>query len=295
MFERIALDGHDEPELAAVCRAHLDVGRDAIDVGAKVGFYTVLMARALPGRRVLAVEPTPAALGRLRSNLERNEVSDRTVIFEGAAAAGRLPISIVDGREEYASLGALVHDAVADAPGSVLDVAATTLDALVAEDGLAPGFVKIDVEGASETLRVASETLRVHRPVVLAEPTGPLLEAQGASAEAVLHLLRDAGYSLMDPVRPGAPPADAATGTCWRCPLNVADGRSKRRGLACPLIWEDVPLFVGSWSRLWDHEWPYVAGRLRGSSRLAEEWPLTPRPSSGRRARLSVGSRPLPC
>lgn len=209
LFERIALDGHYEPELAGVCRAHLDLGRDAIDVGANVGFYTVLMARALPDRRVLAIEPTPAALGRLKSNLERNGVSDRTVIFEGAAAAaaGRLPISVVDGREEYASLGALVHASVIGAANTTLDIAATTLDALVAEHELAPGFIKIDVEGAEmSVLQGAAETLRVHRPVVLAELTAPLLEAQGTSAEAVLGLFREAGYSVSDPLAPGVPP-----------------------------------------------------------------------------------------
>src|SRR6187399_379967 len=73
LFARIASEGHYEPELAACCVARLDSARDALDIGANVGFYANLIARRLgSSRRVLAVEPTPNALARLRANVERN-------------------------------------------------------------------------------------------------------------------------------------------------------------------------------------------------------------------------------
>ena len=209
LFERVAAEGAYEPELAALCRRHLDPARDAVDIGGNVGFFAVLMAGALPGRRVLSIEPTPGAHARLVANVARNGLSERVIVFNGVAAedASARTMSVIDGMEEYASLGALVHPSVAGVASRQVDVAARTVDALVAEHGLAPGFVKIDVEGAELTaLRGARETLARHRPVVLAELSRPLLAAQGATPEDVLALFDGLGYTLSDPVHPGARP-----------------------------------------------------------------------------------------
>ncbi len=209
LFERIVAEGDYEPELAALCRAHLDPARDAIDVGGNVGFFSVLMAEALPGRRVLAIEPTPGAHARLVANVARNGVAERVVVFNGVAAedTAERTMQVIDGMEEYASLGSLVHQAVAGQAGSAVAVAASTVDALVEAHGLTPGFIKIDVEGAElSVLTGARETLRRHRPVVLAELTRPLLAAQGATPEAVLALFDGLDYRLSDPLHPGSRP-----------------------------------------------------------------------------------------
>lgn len=221
LFERIVADGTYEPELAELCRSHLDPGRDAIDVGGNVGFFTVLMAGALPGRRVLSIEPTPGAHARLVANVARNGLTERVRVFYGIAAeddAGRT-MQVIDGMEEYASLGALVHQAVRGVASTSVAVAASSVDALVAEHGLTPGFIKVDVEGAElSVLRGARETLAVHRPVVLAELSRPLLAAQGATPEAVLALFDGLGYTLSDPLHPGARPGERDYGDLLAVP-----------------------------------------------------------------------------
>src|SRR5262245_1213627 len=107
LFMFVLFDGAYEPVLAAACVAHLDPQRDAIDVGANVGFYTNLMAKHLPSRRVLAIEPAASALAKLRSNMDRNAIGARTIVFEGAAAdrVGTRTLHMVAGKEEYSSLG----------------------------------------------------------------------------------------------------------------------------------------------------------------------------------------------
>lgn len=221
LFSRIVIDGEYEPDLARICLAHLDPARDALDIGTNVGFFTVLMARHLPGRRVLAVEPTPAALSRLAVNLRHNGVTDSVVTFEGAVAdcPGRRQMSVIDGREEYASLGPLVHTATAGAARRTIDVAVTTVDDLVREHGLTPGFMKVDVEGAElSVFEGAVETLRTHRPVILSELSPTLLEAQGATAGRVVDLLRGLGYALSDPTHPGASIGQRADGDLLAVP-----------------------------------------------------------------------------
>lgn len=208
LFARVALDGAYEPELAAVCVAHLDAQRDAIDVGANVGFYTNLMARRLPSRRVLAIEPTANALAKLRSNIDRNGIGARTIVFEGIASdrEGTRTLHTVAGKEEYSSLGALAHPSIAGQRFEEKQVRATTIDALVASHRLDPGFIKIDVEGAEhEALRGAEATLKSSRPVVLAELSAELLARNGTSADALIALLTELDYRLVDPLDPGAP------------------------------------------------------------------------------------------
>jgi FkbM family methyltransferase len=205
LFARVVSDGFYEPELAAVCVANLDATRDAIDVGANAGLYTNLMARQLRGGRVLAIEPAANALAKLRSNLKRNGIEARTLVFEGAVSDRDCTrtLKIVAGKEEYSSVGTMAHPSIVSEQFETIDVQATTIDALVQRHALDPGFIKIDVEGAEhDVLRGAEATLREHRPVVLSELSAHLLAHNGTSASAVVEHMQRLGYRVTDPLNP---------------------------------------------------------------------------------------------
>jgi FkbM family methyltransferase len=222
LFARIAAEGAYEPALAAACAAHLDPSRDAIDVGANVGFYTTLLARKLAARRVLAIEPTRNALVKLHGNLARNAVEDRVIVFEGVASdrEGTLEINTVAGKEEYSSLGALSHPSVDGEERRTERVASATIDGLVLRHGLVPGFIKIDVEGAEHrVLSGATETLRAHRPVVLSELSASLLRRNGSSAAEVVAYMRRLGYRIVDPLRPSGAFAEKEFGDMLCLPV----------------------------------------------------------------------------
>jgi len=57
-----------------------------------------------------------------------------------------------------------------------------------------------------KVLQGALKTLEWHRPVVMLELSPLLLRAQGATADAVLGVLRDLDYEITDPLRPESPP-----------------------------------------------------------------------------------------
>ena len=174
----------------------------------------MLLARQLPDRRVLAAEPSAAMAARLRANLERNGVAGRVAVFEGALSdrGGTAELRGPVGNEEYGTIGVLAHPAAHAVAGSgvgvgVETVASETLDALVERHGLAPGFVKIDVEGAEAlVLGGARATLREFRPVLLSELDDGLLRANGSSAVEVVRLLQAEGYRVLHPTAPGHPP-----------------------------------------------------------------------------------------
>lgn len=209
LLRRLLTTGHYEPELSALCIAHLNPARDALDIGANVGFHAVLFGRQLQQGRVLSVEPTRNALRRLQRNVAHNGVADRVIVHHGAvaAAAGTVELHTIEGREEFSSLADIVHPAVAGEAVQVESVQAEPLDALVARYGLDPAFLKIDVEGAElGVLQGASQVLRQHRPIILAELSDPLLRANGTSAQAVVDFIAGFDYDIRDPLRPDAVP-----------------------------------------------------------------------------------------
>jgi FkbM family methyltransferase len=222
LFARVVAQGSYEPGLAQLVRRHLDPRRDFIDVGANVGFYSVLAARSLPGRRVLAVEPNPEALRRLAANLARNGVEAAVTVFAGLASdgSGEAELNLIEGMEEYSSMGKIVHASVAGKVSARLKVPAETLDRLVELYGLEPGLIKIDVEGAEKlVLDGAIATLTRFRPVILCELSPALLGPMGTSAGAIVARLEGLGYRIVDAEDPSLPPGSRDYGDVLCLPI----------------------------------------------------------------------------
>jgi FkbM family methyltransferase len=201
ILHRILRSGFYEPELAQIA---VDLVKgDAIDVGANVGFYSVLMAKGFPGARVLSVEPTHAALRRLKHNLDVNGVAQQAIVYEGIVGmdAGTSHLTVVDGLEEYSTIGGVAHPSATGKLSSVVEVSRSTIDSLVEEHALKPTFLKVDVEGFEmEVFRGALKTLETYRPAILSELTDPLLRRNGTSSVEVVQLLQDIGYEVLDPL-----------------------------------------------------------------------------------------------
>lgn len=212
LFRRLFLEGEYEPDLAQVFVEHIDPSRDVIDVGANVGFFSILAARHLSAGRVLSIEPTEAAFARLSRNVSSNDEDQKVILHRGLVSdsQGTNAIHVIPGMEEYSSIGAL-HPAAREVYATEQHmVASDRLDDLVAHHGLNPGLIKVDVEGAEGLVfRGATETLRKFRPVILSELSDPLLRELGDSAHELVRMLESAGYSVLDPLgrcKPGEIP-----------------------------------------------------------------------------------------
>lgn len=198
IFRRLIRYGEYEPTLAKRVVEGLNPNMDAIDIGANVGFYTVLFAKLVsPSRRVLTIEPTPGALKRLYKNLQANNVTDKVIVYEGAISnqTGTTSIDIVEGHEEYSSLGGVAHPKMIGKSTQSIAIACSTLDDLVEKNSLNPGILKIDVEG-NEHLVVsgAKRTLDVYRPVIIMELADSLLNKHNSSVREVVEQVETLGY-----------------------------------------------------------------------------------------------------
>lgn len=201
LYSRFIIDGFYEPEVAKLLDLHLPRHRDVLDVGANIGLFSIKCASLLPANKVVAVEPTPNALGRLRKNIVRNGFEDRIRVFAGVASdrEGTVDINFIPGKEEYSTVGTLAHPSVAGLSTTSVKVEALPLDLIVSRYDIDPGFIKIDVEGMEHlVLAGASETLRGKRPIVMCELCDPLLRANGSSAAEILAVFSNADYTILD-------------------------------------------------------------------------------------------------
>ncbi len=205
VLRRILTEGQYEPEVIKILTDRVDPNRDAIDVGANAGLFTVLLSKLLCGsNRVLAVEPTPGALRYLKENLTRNDCMRNVILFEGVASSssGDIEIKVIEGKEEYSSIGNMAHPAISEERYSVLKTKSQTLDEMIENSQLRPGFIKIDTEGAEhEVLLGAEKTMRNHRPIILCESwDDATLAKSGGIPGAVAALLKSRGYSISEPL-----------------------------------------------------------------------------------------------
>ena len=209
LFKRLLLHKAYEPSLVKFALKYLNKDRDVIDIGANIGFYTVLFAKNLNSGKVLSIEPTKNAFQRLLKNIKLNQVEDKVILFEGAVLnyIGTTKIKIVEGKEEYSTLGSLSHPSISKKRYILQEVKTKTIDELVDQYSLDPGFMKVDVEGMEHLVFDGSkDVLKTKRPVILSELSDYLLKKNGSSAIEVINFIRSYGYNIIDTQTPNIPP-----------------------------------------------------------------------------------------
>lgn len=194
--------GVREPDVQQAIRTSLSAGQVFYDVGANVGFFTLLAARQVgPSGAVVAFEPDPDVADRLRRAAEHNEIPNVTVI-EAAIWSRK---GVVPFERGLTSPDRGVGRVVAASEGANrVSVRAITLDEYVAA-AAPPHLVKCDVEGAEvEVFRGALGLLARHRPSVICEVHS------AANLQALQELFRQCGYHVRQLEPEGAFPVHIA-------------------------------------------------------------------------------------
>ena len=127
---------HEFEDMAFVLHA-LRAGDLFLDVGANVGSYSVLAAKAV-GCNCVSVEPIAATVRRLRDNLALNHIADRVEVHECAAGA-------LEGVVHMTTDGDTVNRVLASPVAGASEVPARTLDGLLGDRCVT--LFKMDVEG----------------------------------------------------------------------------------------------------------------------------------------------------
>jgi FkbM family methyltransferase len=192
--------GTYEPNEFAFLDGLLRPGMKVLDGGANEGVYTLFLANKVgPNGRVVAVEPSPRELTRLRANLAANNLNDVTVVAAVLAErAGDISLKIADaGHAGQNTLGEFIYEGLTPVETELLP--AITLDELAATRGLTDvDVIKLDIEGAElRALRGATNLLQTARPLLLLELSPAALAHQGGSVKDLTALLERADYRLL--------------------------------------------------------------------------------------------------
>jgi FkbM family methyltransferase len=189
-----------EPEVQEALRRHVFLGAVVYDVGANLGFFTILSARLTgPDGRVDAFEPVPQCADAVRANAALNGFGAVHVHELAAGEHDRDAELLVPGEHAWAHLADRGRHW--DTRYAVT-VPVRSLDALIASGELPPpDVIKLDVEGSEiAVLRGLAQTLRAHAVVVVCE-------LHETNAE-VLALMESLGYTVENLEGP-EPVADA--------------------------------------------------------------------------------------
>jgi len=188
--------GTYEPELQTCVRDLVRPGMTVYDLGANIGYLTLLFARAVgEDGRVVAFEPLPGNLERLAEHIGRNSFAERVTVVPAAVADRQ-------GRRRFyvrtsSAMGKLEGAAGRSLQGEEsIMVHAIDLDSYVGDSrDRPPDVIKIDIEGG-EVLALPGmrRTLREVRPAILLEIHGPeaarVIRQEMENARYVLHHLR---------------------------------------------------------------------------------------------------------
>ena len=150
--------GTYEADQTAMFCEHVGAGATVIDLGANVGYYTLLAAHCVgSGGRVLACEPEPLNASFLRRHVTANRL--RNVDILEVAVGDR------DGEVRFTRGKGRGRGHISDE--GELTVPLRRLDDIVQDADLAPDFLKIDVEGAEDDVFAGGiQTLERHRPMI---------------------------------------------------------------------------------------------------------------------------------
>lgn len=187
-------NGFRDVDEEAFCTTYLRPGDTVIDVGANEGVYSLLAAQLVGAKgRVLAIEPLPINVERLRANLRLNSMNQVEVLPVAASdSAGEVEFTL--NRAQGGSAEHIKLDI--DAELLSFRVETVALDDLDVADGAA--LVKVDVEGVEPlVLKGAATLIKDHRcPVFQLEFVDRFMKRYSLSANDTAGWLTDQGYAL---------------------------------------------------------------------------------------------------
>lgn len=199
-------DAYEPAETAFVCN-HCRPGQVALDIGANIGYYTVLLAKLVgPTGFVHAFEPRPDFCDWIGRSLAENPFAGRWAIhccaladYEGTAKFRVMPRRglAADDPNQRSACYLAGHENDRD-PEAYWDVQVRILDKILAAySDQRVGFIKIDVEGAEYLVfQGARELLRRDRPIILSEIFDAQLRTiSRVDAATYVRFLCDLGYA----------------------------------------------------------------------------------------------------
>lgn len=216
--------GTYEPDLQSLLGELIQPGGIIYDVGANIGYVSLLLAKAAgEAGRVYAFEALPANVERLRHNLAINTIGSRVTVVPAAVTQSVGPLTFLV--HASGGMGKVQGSAGRDDHYQAqVTVAGISLDEFVFDQGNpAPQVVKMDIEGGEVLALPGMRRLlaEVH-PLLLMELHGP------ESSRVAWETLTAAGYKISW-MRSGLPVVPSLEAMGWKAyivarPIKASQG-----------------------------------------------------------------------
>lgn len=183
-----------ERRQTAVMKSDVKEGESVVDLGANIGYYTLLLSR-LVGKngRVFAFEPHPELYQILSENVESNNCTNVTLANKAVAdVPGKTSLYLDTNGSAHC-----LYDPHNESP--FIQTESVVLDDYLHEDSSSVTFVKLDIEGFEmKALEGAAGILRNQGLRIITEFNPHKLRGAGNSPEQYLRFLFKKGFSLFD-------------------------------------------------------------------------------------------------
>jgi FkbM family methyltransferase len=203
--------GTYEPELQSALRELIPPGAIIFDVGANIGYVSLLLAKAAgESGKVFAFEALPSNVDQLRRNVALNNMQKRVMVIDRAVTRSSGPVNFLV--HASGGMGKVAGSAGReDKYESEVSVLGISLDEFVYGQGNpAPQVVKMDIEGGEVlALPGMQRVLNEARPLMLMELHGP------ESCRAAWDTLTTAGFNICW-MRPGYPVIPSLEEMGWK-------------------------------------------------------------------------------
>jgi FkbM family methyltransferase len=213
-----------EPHVTAVIKDLCKPGMTAVDIGANIGFHTMVFSRAVgDAGSVIAVEPNSENCRLLLTTLKEAGVDNVELVPLALDAARGWAYFSNHVGSNGGFLNASAREYV-DGGGSV--VPTFPLDEIIREK---VDFLKIDVEGAeARVVRGGEKTIEQWRPIIVAEFSCEMLRrVSGVEPIDYLSWFADLGYRIhiipRTPHRRMSPVSPTALLANWNDDLRIED------------------------------------------------------------------------
>ncbi len=162
-----------------------------VDVGANIGYFSLLWLGLNKGNRVISVEASPTNVSIIKENIKINNLDGRLNIFPVAASDHVGTVRFDVGPEEQTGWGGIT---TADGMKTI-ELEAVTLDKLLGNEEVID-LLKIDVEGAELLVLKGAEVLLKMKRIkkILFETNLERMQLLGISGNAPVRYLEDHGY-----------------------------------------------------------------------------------------------------
>lgn len=193
----LLLDGVYEPEEIDLVLDRLPMGGVFADVGANIGVYSVPAARKVGhAGRVLAFEASPRINRYLEQNLERNGVTNVTVLRFAVGDANARAVPFYDAPTENFGMGTMTNLFGTDP----VMVPSSTMDRLCSDAGVTHvDVMKVDVEGHEAGVFAGASNLLTSKapPLILFEFNDWAEEkAPGRRVGDAQRVLKELGFDI---------------------------------------------------------------------------------------------------